>query len=222
MDPAALLALSLGVALGVPAVLLYVLVRRQVGAPRGLGTTVAVVVGAVTVAPVLSVVLRPLVEVSFLGGALAPVVFAPVLEEVGKVAGMAFARESRATWRDALTYGAITGLSFALVENALYVYAEFVTAGPELGLATAAYRAVGPVALHLSCSALVGEGLWRLHLPRSRAGGAALVAVAIALHALANAVGPLGIVWPLVVDASAAGIALWRSTLSRRSPLAPA
>lgn len=222
MTPAALLALALGVALGVPAVLLYRLVRSHVHAPGALRATVVVVACAVTVAPFLSVALRPLVDASFIGGALAPVVFAPVLEEIGKSTGIAAQSRARLTRRDALAFGAMAGLAFAIVENALYVYAEFVTAGPQLGLATALYRAVGPVALHLACSGIAGEAWWAIHQPERKRGAVLLLATAIGFHALANAVGPLGIAWPLVVDAAAAGFLLWRSSLSRKSPLAPA
>lgn len=222
MQPAALLVLALLLGLGVPALLLYAILHRRARVAPDLRTTIVVVVAAVTVAPILSVVLRPLVEASALGGALAPVVFAPVLEEIGKASGIAGWRAARASRADALHYGAVAGLSFAIVENALYVYAEFALGGPEAGIVTAIYRSVGPVALHLACSALVAEALWTLHRPGRIVGGLAVFVAALGFHALANAVGPFGIVWPLVVDAAAAAALLWRSSLSRKSPLAPA
>ena len=145
-----------------------------------------------------------------LGLSVASVLVAPLVEEVAKGLGLVLLRDPDPEPEDGLIYGAVVGLAFAGVENALYILEAFVFQGGNEAILVAAYRGVVTVPLHAACSAIVGYGVWRARrLGKWRVVAGAL-AVAVLLHGAYNALVEIQFAGALLVSVALAMLAYWR------------
>lgn len=126
--------------------------------------------GAILLAGAGSLLAIPGVFLSTFEGAgmLGPFLIAPLIEELFKPAGLLILLSTRKMLvlprTTGMLLGALSGLVFALLENALYFHVYHPAHSP----AYVAYRCTVCVALHMVCSAIVGFGLasqrWRLRV----------------------------------------------------------
>jgi RsiW-degrading membrane proteinase PrsW (M82 family) len=94
-------------------------------------------------------------------------IVAPLVEEMTKAWGISFFRNRFTELENGLVYGAAVGLGFAAFENILYE-SDALSQGLTVFLATAVARALTSTALHASASSIVGYGLGRRHMLRSK------------------------------------------------------
>jgi protease PrsW len=133
--------------------------------------------------------------------ALTALLFAPIVEESAKAAGLlliflipAFARRGLRDARDGILYGALIAVGFTFTENLLYLGVAMLQGG-SAGLARALYlRGIIGAATHVVFTACVGAGLGRWADVANRSPSrwlvpAAAFLFAVVQHAAWNGVG---------------------------------
>jgi protease PrsW len=128
---------------------------------------------------------------------LLAVVIAPIVEEWTKGWGVIGIRRRVREPEDGLVYGAAVGLGFAAMENVFY-NSNALLSGFDVFLTTALTRAVVSTLLHGSASAILGYGIARKYLLRTRGTKASWLPyylAAVGLHALFNGFAVADMVW---------------------------
>lgn len=112
-------------------------------------------------------------------------VVAPAVEESIKLSGFRFIAGKIRELEDGLIYGMAIGFGFALTENAIYGWEQYLSGGIEAGLALVAVRSALSSFLHASSTAIAGYGISRSLVNGS---GSVLpyLGAAILLHATFN------------------------------------
>ncbi len=125
------------------------------------------------------------------------IVFGPVIEELLKQSGMTYVLEKKpyrvfAAWQFVFA-GLLSGLTFAVIENLVYVEIYARAAEVKDVAAMAAFRWAVCTPLHVVCSGVASLGLVRVWRRQQRLGGPADLsaafpwfAVAMAVHGLYN------------------------------------
>jgi hypothetical protein len=120
----------------------------------------------------------------FIAGFIAAAVLAPVVEELAKSLGPRFMMRHNTTRAQMFLLGASAGAAFGFLEAMLYglsVIAEDLGAWWWIMLLRG-----GSTSLHVICTGMAGVGWWYWSIARRHGVAAALMAGAIAIHALWN------------------------------------
>lgn len=195
-DPAAIVALLLGLAF-VPPVALLLWVRRDEKRQREpVGAVLRAFLFGATAGVGIALLLNVAFDVGYpRTGAvlgvdqvfLATVIVAPFAEELAKGLGLGTTRRRILELEDGIVYGIALGLGFAATENLVYGIDALRTGGVDLALATLVMRVFSSMLLHACATGLLGFGY---SLVIRRGGVAAELLpyylVAVLLHAVYN------------------------------------
>lgn len=154
------------------------------------------VLGNLAVAVLVAVLSGPLAIVSALMAGqqgvsryVYVIVFGPVIEELGKQSGMAYLLEKKpyrvfASWQ--FVFAAIvSGLTFAAIENLVYIHVYAPAGGVKDVARLAAFRWTICTALHVGCAAIASLGLLRVWRKQIRDGRPADLSAALPWFATA-------------------------------------
>ena len=114
-------------------------------------------------------------------------ILAPITEEILKPLGLLYCRNIAEIFgaKDWMVMGALSGLGFAVLENAIYSL-HSITGGRRIGYVIIIYRTFTTLPMHMFTSSIVGLGLGLILSKKFRFLSPILYFIAIILHSLYN------------------------------------
>ncbi len=133
---------------------------------------------------------------------LLAVIFAPIIEETMKGAGVFYVYGRLNELEDGLIYGATVGLGFSASENVLYLLAS-ISGGVQVFALTAIIRPLTSTLLHASAAGITGYGIARSRLLKAEGQHVSwlrYLGIAMLMHATFNIFALLGTLAPIDQD----------------------
>jgi RsiW-degrading membrane proteinase PrsW (M82 family) len=129
---------------------------------------------------------------STIGAFVLVLVFAPLVEEAIKAAGVVRKEAEIRVVADGPVFGASVGLGFGFFETFLYGVTGYLAGGLLAGIALVLVRSMSSVLLHGSTTAMFGYGYASSKLEKNTGAAGIYYLLAVAMHSSFNALASLG------------------------------